>query len=128
MHVTFQKIEIFAALFLLTGSPMAARASEPIIVEYGAGHRQLMNLTMEAQSQLKKGDLATARRSLDAIIKADPTLFPAYYIRAEVFLLQHKYREAVQIAMRHCGKILLLPRPPCFGPGQTITSAVMPRV
>src|SRR5438477_7181553 len=96
MHVTFQRIQIFVTLLLLIGSPMATRASEPIIVEYGAGRRRLVNLTMEAQSQLEKGDLAAARRSLDAVIKADPTLFPAYYIRAEVFLLQHKYQEAVQ--------------------------------
>jgi tetratricopeptide (TPR) repeat protein len=96
MPGTFQRIQIFVTLLLLIGPPMATRASEPITVEYGAGRRQLMNLTMEAQSQLEKGDLAAARRSLDAIVKADPTLFPAYYIRAEVFLLQHKYQEAVQ--------------------------------
>jgi tetratricopeptide (TPR) repeat protein len=96
MNVTFQRIQIFIALLLLIGPPMATRASEPIMVEYGSGHRQLMYLTMKAQDQLEKGDLEGARRSLDAIIKADPTLFPAYYIRAEVFLQQHKFQEAVQ--------------------------------
>ena len=96
MHLTFQRLQIFVTLLLLIGSPMATRASEPIIAEYGAGRRQLMNLTMKAQDQLEKGDLEPARRSLDAIIKADPTLFPAYYIRAEVLLLQHKYQEAAQ--------------------------------
>jgi len=55
-----------------------------------------MNLTMNGQSQLEKGDLAAAQRSLDAVIKADPTFYPAYYIRAEVFLNQRKYQQAIQ--------------------------------
>ena len=55
-----------------------------------------MNLTINGQSQLEKGDLAAARQSLDAVIKADPTFYPAYYIRAEVFLNQRKYQEAIQ--------------------------------
>ena len=55
-----------------------------------------MNLTMNGQSQLEKGDFAAAQRSLDAVIKADPTFYPAYYIRAEVFLNQRKYQEAIK--------------------------------
>jgi Tfp pilus assembly protein PilF len=51
---------------------------------------------MNGQSQLEKGDFAAAQRSLDAVIKADPTFYPAYYIRAEVFLDQRKYQEAIQ--------------------------------
>ena len=46
--------------------------------------------TMNGQSQLEKGDFAAAQRSLDAVIKANPTFYPAYYIRAEVFLNQRK--------------------------------------
>jgi tetratricopeptide (TPR) repeat protein len=46
--------------------------------------------------QLEKGDFAAAQRSLDAVIKADPAFYPAYYIRAEVFLNQRKYQEAIQ--------------------------------
>jgi tetratricopeptide (TPR) repeat protein len=74
---------------------MEARASEPITVIYGRGRESLMNLTMNGQSQLEKGDFAAAQRGLDAVIKADPTFYPAYYIRAEVFLDQRKY-EAIQ--------------------------------
>jgi len=44
----------------------------------------------EWASQLEKGDFAAAQRSLDAVIKANPTFYPAYYIRAEVFLNQRK--------------------------------------
>jgi tetratricopeptide (TPR) repeat protein len=60
------------------------------------GRESLMNLTMNGQSQLEKGDFAAAQRSLDAVIKANPTFYPAYYIRAEVFLDQRKYQEAIQ--------------------------------
>jgi Tfp pilus assembly protein PilF len=95
MPVTFQRIQIFVVLLLLVRCPIAARASEPITVIYGRGRESLMNLTMNGQSQLEKGDFAAAQRSLDAVIKADPTFYPAYYIRAEVFLDQRKY-EAIQ--------------------------------
>ena len=43
-----------------------------------------------------KRRFAAAQRSLDAVIKADPNFYPAYYIRAEVFLNQRKYQEAIQ--------------------------------
>ena len=75
---------------------MVARASEPITIIYGRGRGSLMNLTMNGQSQLEKGDFEGARQSLDAVIKADPTFYPAYYIRAEVFLHQRRYQETIQ--------------------------------
>jgi Tfp pilus assembly protein PilF len=73
MNVTFQRIQILAILLLLLGCPMAARASEPITVVYGHGRAWLMNLTLDGQNQLEKGDLAAAQRSLDTVLKADPT-------------------------------------------------------
>src|SRR5437588_12324090 len=39
VHVIFQRIQIFVTLLLITGCPMAARASEPITVVYGRGPR-----------------------------------------------------------------------------------------
>ena len=44
----------------------------------------------------KKAISPAAQRSLDAVIKADPNFYPAYSIRAEVFLNQRKYQEAIQ--------------------------------
>ena len=96
MPVTFQRIQIFVVLLLLVRCRIAARASEPIIVIYGRGRESLMNLTMNGQSQLEKGDFAAAQRSLDTVIRANPTFYPAYYIRAEVFLNQRKYQQAIQ--------------------------------
>ena len=83
MNVTFQRIQILAILLLLLGCPMAARASEPITVVYGHGRAWLMNLTLDGQNQLEKGDLAAAQRSLDTVIKADPTFYPAYYVSSQ---------------------------------------------
>src|SRR5207244_8276319 len=53
-------------------------------------------LTMNGQSQLEKGDLEAARRTLDTVIKADPTFYPAYYVRARVFLNQRRFQETIQ--------------------------------
>jgi tetratricopeptide (TPR) repeat protein len=76
--------------------PDSGARERTITVIYGRGRESLTNLTMNRQSQLEKGDFAAAQRSLDAVIKADPTFYPAYYIRAEVFLDQRKYQEAIQ--------------------------------
>ena len=48
--------------------------------------------------QLAKGDFEGARRSYDAAIKLDPSLWPAYYSRARLFLKEHKWELAVQDA------------------------------
>ena len=69
MNVTFQRIQILAILLLLLGCPMAARASESITVVYGHGRAWLMNLTLDGQNQLEKGDLAAAQQSLDTVIR-----------------------------------------------------------
>jgi tetratricopeptide (TPR) repeat protein len=75
---------------------MPSRASEPITVVYGRGRAWLMDLTIAGQNQLEKGDLEAAQRSLDTVIKTDPTFYPAYYVRARVFLNRHKFQEAIQ--------------------------------
>jgi hypothetical protein len=59
-------VQLVIVLLLLVGCPIAARASEPITVIYGRGRESLMNLTMDGQHQLEKGDLAAAQRSRDA--------------------------------------------------------------
>jgi Tfp pilus assembly protein PilF len=64
---------------------MASRASEPITVVYGHGRAWLMNLTMDGQSQLEKGDLEAAQRSLDTVIKADPTFYLPTMFEPEYF-------------------------------------------
>jgi tetratricopeptide (TPR) repeat protein len=57
--------------------------------------RKLQNA---GNDHLAKGDFEGARRSYDAAIKLDPSLWPAYYNRARLFLKQHKWELAVQDA------------------------------
>lgn len=54
MHITFQGMQIFVTLLLLIEFSATAHASEPITFVYGRGRTQLMNLTMNGQSQLEK--------------------------------------------------------------------------
>jgi tetratricopeptide (TPR) repeat protein len=55
----------------------------------------MMKLTVDGQDQLDKGELDAARRTLDTVIKTDPTFFPAYFVRARLLFRQHKYDEAL---------------------------------
>jgi len=98
MSTGFQRVcvQLFIALLLLISRPMPARASEPITVLYGRGRAWLMDLTITGQNQLEKGDLDAAQRSLDTVIKADPTFYPAYYVRARVFLSRGKFQQVIQ--------------------------------
>ncbi len=74
----------------------AVNASVPIIVGYGPGRRAVMNLCTNAEDRLKHGDVAGAKRDLDAALHADPTFWPALYVRAQIFAGQGKYDLAVQ--------------------------------
>lgn len=87
-----------AALFL---SPLVVatgvRASVDIEVVYGRGRNQTaIKLWTEAEEALKKGDAASAHRSIDVALRSDPGLYPALYTRAKVFIREGKYALAVQ--------------------------------
>jgi tetratricopeptide (TPR) repeat protein len=51
-----------------------------------------------------KGDIATAKRNVDAALNADPKLWPAFYMRAQIFAAQGKY----QLAIQDCNEALRL--------------------
>jgi tetratricopeptide (TPR) repeat protein len=81
----------------------SAKAAEPIKVEAGRGRNwTAIKLQNEGESLMQKGDLEGARRSLDAAIRSDPTLWPAFVNRAEVFLRQHKW----DLAIQDCNEVL----------------------
>ena len=79
-----------------------AQASVPIIVETGAGRRQAMNLCSEASNQLIKGDIGSAKHNVDRALQMDPKLWPALYVRAEIFAHEGKY----DLAIRDCNEAL----------------------
>jgi Tfp pilus assembly protein PilF len=69
----------------MIASVTAINASVPIVVGYGKGRRAVMNLFTNAEDRLKHGDTAGAKHDLDAALHADPTFWPALYVRAQIF-------------------------------------------
>lgn len=80
----------------------AAQGSVPIIVSAGAGKRAAGNLCNKAENQLKDGDVAGAKRSVDAALHIDPKFWPALYQRARIFAKQGQY----QLAVADCNEAL----------------------
>ena len=61
------------------------RASVPIIVATPGRMRAAMKLVTDAQGQLQNGDVAGAKRNVDAVLQRDPTVWPARYVRAQIY-------------------------------------------
>jgi tetratricopeptide (TPR) repeat protein len=70
--------------------------SVPIIVSGGAGKRVAMNFSNKAEKQLENGDVAGAKRNVDAALHADPKFWPALYQRAEIYASQGQSQLAIQ--------------------------------
>jgi len=91
--ISARVIALFIAIITAT---TAAHGSVPIVVETGAGRRAVMKLCSDASGQLENGDVASAKRNVDAALHADPKLWPALYVRAEIFAREFKYELAIQ--------------------------------
>jgi tetratricopeptide (TPR) repeat protein len=92
-----------ACILLAVLAAMEARGGLPIIFEYGPGRNKVaLKFFKDAQAQLKAGEVENARRSLDAALRNDPTFWPAFYTRANVFLIQGK----PQLAIQDCSEAL----------------------
>lgn len=74
----------------------AVRGNVPIVVEIGAGKRAVMKLCRDASDQLRNGDVASAKRNVEAALRIDPKLWPALYVRAQIFRKEGKYELAIQ--------------------------------
>ena len=80
-----------------------AQGRVPITVVYGVGrNRTAMKFWDDAEKKLKNGDVNGARRNVDAALRSDPTLWPALYTRAKIFIFQHEY----ELAVRDCSEAL----------------------
>jgi Tfp pilus assembly protein PilF len=99
------KILKVLALFVVTvTSTTFVRGSVPIIVATPQRMQAAMKLVTDAQDLLEKGDVAGARRNVDAVLHNDPTFWPALYVSAQIFASQGKYDVALQDcneALRH---------------------------
>jgi tetratricopeptide (TPR) repeat protein len=87
---------IFALFIAILTCATVTRGSVPIVVETGAGKRMVMKLCSDAGDQLKNGDVAGAKRNVDRALQIDPKLWPALYVRAQIFRRQGKYELAIQ--------------------------------
>jgi len=80
----------------------AVHGSVPIIVSAGAGRRAAGNLCNKANNQVDNGDLAGAKRNVDAALHIDPEFWPALYQRARIYAKQGQY----QLALADCNEAL----------------------
>jgi len=87
---------VIPLLLAIIASTTAVHGSVPIIVNTPAHQRAVMNLCTDASDQLRKGDIAGAKRNVDAALAIDPKLWPALYLRAEIFRKEGKYELAIQ--------------------------------
>lgn len=99
MRVAFLVAPILLSIFVL---PTLLQAED---IRVRAGRNWTAAKVHNAgNDQLARGDIEGARRSYDAAIKLDPTMWPAYYSRASLFLKQHKYELAIQDATLALGE------------------------
>jgi Tfp pilus assembly protein PilF len=71
-------------------------ANVPIIVNTPTHKRAAMQLCTKAGDQLRNGDVAGAKRNVDRALQIDPKLWPALYVRAEIFRKEGKYELAIE--------------------------------
>ena len=72
------------------------QANVPIIVNAPTHKRSVMKLCSDASDELRNGDVAAAKRNVDRALQIDPKLWPALYIRAQIFRKEGKYELAIQ--------------------------------
>jgi len=92
-------VRLARALFIFVSAMGAVHslATEPIVVEYARGRNKVaIQLWQDAEDQLKKGNVPAAHRSVEASIRSDPTLYPALYTRAKVYIKENKWALALQ--------------------------------
>src|SRR6266566_6399585 len=87
---------VFAVFIAILICATVARGNVPIIVNTPAHQRAVMKLCSDASDQLRNGDIAGAKRNVDRALQIDPKLWPALYIRAQIFRKEGKYELAIQ--------------------------------
>jgi tetratricopeptide (TPR) repeat protein len=87
---------IFALFIAILACATVTHGSVPIIVTTPGHQRAVMDLCSKASDQLRNGDIAGAKRNVDAALRIDPKLWPALYLRAQIFRKEGKYELAIQ--------------------------------
>src|SRR5437764_6974466 len=89
-------IRIIVLLIAVIASMTAVHGSVPIIVNTPAHQRAVMKLCGKASDQLRNGDIVGAKRNVDAALQIDPKLWPALFVRAQIYSGEGKYELAIQ--------------------------------
>jgi tetratricopeptide (TPR) repeat protein len=89
-------VRIVALFIAIVTGATVAHGNVPIIVNTPGHQRAVMNLCSKASHQLRDGDIAGAKHNVDAALRIDPKLWPALYIRAQIFRKEGKYDLAIQ--------------------------------
>jgi Tfp pilus assembly protein PilF len=95
-------LNAFVLCIAILTAATVVRASVPIIVATPQRMRAAMKLVTDAQHQLEKGDVAGAKRNVDAVLQRDPTFWPALYVRAQIYSREGKY----DLALKDCNEAL----------------------
>jgi tetratricopeptide (TPR) repeat protein len=88
-------IMVFALFVVIVTSAASVCGSVPIVVATPQRLQAAMKLVTDAQDLLDKGDVAGAKRKVDAVLMADPTMWPALYVRAQILSSDGKYDLAI---------------------------------
>jgi Tfp pilus assembly protein PilF len=89
-------VKVLAPFVVTALSATFVCGSVPIIVATPQRLQAAMKLVTDAQDLLEKGDVAGAKRNVDAALHIDPTMWPAFYVRAQIFASEGKYDLAIQ--------------------------------
>ncbi len=84
---------VFIAIFVCVA---VTDGNVPIVLATGDAKRKVMKLCSDASNQLRDGDVASAKRNINEALRIDPKLWPALYVRAEIFAREGKYELAIQ--------------------------------
>jgi len=79
-----------------------ALGAVPIIVQTPTHQRAAVQLCSGASEKLRNGDVTGAKRNVDAALRIDPKLWPALYVRAQIYRKEGKY----QLAIEDCNEAL----------------------
>jgi tetratricopeptide (TPR) repeat protein len=92
--MTFMRALAFFTAIIM--SLTAVPANVPIIVTGPAHLRTAVRLCGKASDQLRNGDIAGAKQNVDAALRIDPKLWPALFVRAQIYRSEGKYELAIQ--------------------------------
>ena len=95
-------LKVFTLCVAILSVATVICASVPIIVATPGRMRAAMKLVTDAQDQLQNGDVAGAKRNVDAVLQRDPTFWPALYVRAQIYSHEGKY----DLALKDCNEAL----------------------